>query len=118
LDFSTCGAEEVLTMFWKKLWNFLKLIWGKITNRKTSNKKNTLLDTTVLNLFGLDLKVSREIPADTPYELTVVVPRAELRASKHCNYREIILSSITIAHSPRFPTEAGPKKPSSKPLTA
>ena len=93
-------------MSWKKFWKFLKSIWGKIVNCKTSTKNNTSLDTVSLKLFGLDLKVTREVPIGVPYELTVVIPRAECREchGNKNNNREIILSSITIAHSPRFET--------------
>jgi hypothetical protein len=96
-------------MFWKKLWKFLKMVWQEITGRKTSSKRNTLLDTVSVKLFGLELKVTREIPVDVPYELTVVVPRAEFHSDKKSGNREIILNSITIAHSPRFNSE--PEKP-------
>lgn len=98
-------------MFWKRIWKFLKSVWGKIINRKTSNKNNTLLDTTSLKLFGLDIKVTREVSINVPYELTVVIPRAELRGNKNSGNREIILSSITIAHSPRFQRESERGKP-------
>lgn len=88
-------------MFWKKVWELIKSIWKKITNCKISKKSNTVLDTASLKLFGLDIKVTREIPANVPYELTVVVPRAEFRGNQDGNNQEIILNSITIAHSPR-----------------
>jgi hypothetical protein len=99
-------------MIWKNFWEYLKSIWGKICNQKTSSKSNSLLDTASLKVFGLDIKVTRELPAGgPPYELTVVVPRAELRMNKKNGNQEIILSSITIAHSPRFEKESEPKKP-------
>lgn len=89
-------------MFWKKLWEFIKSIWHRCINRKTSEKGNTTLDTASIKVFGLDMRVTREVPVGVPYELTVVVPRAEIRGDKKNGTREIILSSITIAHSPRF----------------
>jgi hypothetical protein len=99
-------------MFWKNIWKYLKSIWGRICNNKLSNKSNTTLDTVSIKLFGLDIKVTREIPIDgPPYELTVVIPRAELRRNRNCKTKEIILSSITIAHSPRFEKEPEQKKP-------
>lgn len=97
-------------MCWKKFWEFVKSVWGKIINRKTSNKANTALDTASLTLCGLDIKITREIPVNVPYELTVVVPRAEFRANKSNGNLEIILNSITIAHSPRFNMEPLQKK--------
>ena len=107
-------------MFWKKFWKFLKSLWEKICNRKTSSKSNSLLDTVSLKVFGLAINVTRELPIDgPPYELTVVVPRAELRVNKKSGNQEVILSSITIAHSPRFAKESEPKKPITlKPVAA
>ncbi len=95
-------------MFWNSIWNFLKNLWKNLT--PTSKKPNTTLDTAKLNVFGMSLEVTREVAVDVPYELTVVVPRAEFRQTaaksdlpaKNLN-TEIILSSITIAHSPRLP---------------
>ncbi|MGE5582467.1 MAG: hypothetical protein ACM3X9_07995 [Bacillota bacterium] len=98
-------------MFWKKLWQCLKSLWGKIVNRKTSGKPNTILDTASVKVFGMKIDVTREVPVDVPYELTVVVPRAELRRNKAGGSLEVILSSVTIAHSPRFqraPEETAP----------
>ena len=99
-------------MVWKNFWKYLKSLWEKICNRKTSSKSNTLLDTVSLKINGLDIKVTRELPINgPPYELTVVVPRAELRQNKKNGTQEIILNSITIAHSPRLEKESEPKKP-------
>ena len=101
----------VFAMFWKKFWEFLKSVWKKVINRKTSSKPNTVLDSASVKVFGLDIKVSREVPVNVPYELTVVVPRAELRGDKDKGNLEIILSSITVAHSPRFEKCAGVEVP-------
>jgi hypothetical protein len=99
-------------MSWKNFWKYLKSIWEKICNRKTSSKNNSFLDTASLKIFGLDIKITRELPINgPPYELTVVVPRAELRVNKKNGNQEIILSSITIAHSPRFEKETEQKNP-------
>jgi hypothetical protein len=98
-------------MFWKKLWEFLKTVWRKISGCKTSSKQTTLLDTVSLKLFGLELKVTREVPVGVPYELTVVVPRAELRGNKDSGNLEINLNSITIAHSPRIMSKTESEKP-------
>lgn len=89
-------------MFWKKIWEFFKSVWQKLAVRKRSDKNNTVLDTASVKLFGLDIRVTREIPANTPYELTVIVPRAELRGNIESGSLEVILNSITIAHSPRI----------------
>ena len=97
-------------MIWKKMLFFLKSIWRKITSGKTS-LNNTTFDTVSLKLFGLDIKLTRELPVNMPYELTVVVPRAELRFNKDSGNLEIILNSITIAHSPRPQNETDRKPP-------
>lgn len=97
-------------MFWKKIWEFLKSIWHTVSNRKISSKYDTTLDTASLKVFGLDIKVSREVPVGIPYELTIVVPRAEIRGDQKSGNREIILSSITIAHSPRFEGRPAPER--------
>jgi hypothetical protein len=99
-------------MFWKNIWFFLKSIWAKFGNHRTSMKNNTTLDTTSIKIFGQEIKVSREIPVNgPPYELTVVIPRAELRLNQKTGSQEVILSSITIAHSPRFEGQSKPAKP-------
>lgn len=97
-------------MFLKRFVNFLHNLWEKLKNFKKSPQKNTLLDIVKLNLFGLEMEISRELPANYPHELTVVVPRAELRKNSATdNFKktdiEVLLNSITIAHSPRFETK-------------
>ena len=96
-------------MFWKKLWASLKSLWAKITRCDTSGKNNTVLDTASVELFGLSIKITREIPVTVPYELTVVIPRAEYRWNQ--DNQEIILNSITIAHSPRHQGQQCSKQP-------
>ncbi len=94
-------------MFLKRISNFLQNLWEKLKKIKKTHQKNTLLDTIKLNLFGLKIEISRELPVNYPHELTVVVPRAELRKNiavdkfKKADL-EVLLNSITIAHSPRY----------------
>ncbi len=62
-----------------------------------------------VRLPGLDLFVERTNPPH-PAELTVVIPRAELRgrltsADGGQAAFEVVLSSITVAHSPRHAPE-------------
>jgi len=70
------------------------------------------IDTVELHLPGLNIKLSRNLALDTPHEVTVVVPRAEMRKicpgpnNGSCEY-ELIYSSITVVHAPRHPL-AGP----------
>lgn len=69
-------------------------------------------DRVAIRLPGLDIAVERRRPP-FPAELTVVVPRAELRArmKSHDGSEasiEVIVNSITVAHSPRHPAAAPP----------
>lgn len=81
----------------------------RIGNRlfKKSFNPETVLDTVDLKLWGLSIHITRELPVNVPYELTVVIPRTELRkncvsaSAQKCAF-EILLNSVTIAHSPRF----------------
>ncbi|HYH03751.1 MAG TPA: hypothetical protein VEC37_11650 [Bacillota bacterium] len=89
----------------QKFWCGLQKFWQWLFRR--SWKKDTVLDTASVKLFGLEIQVSRELPKDIPYELTVVVPRAEYRLNGKApgtsdEDLEVLLNSITIAHSPRF----------------
>lgn len=89
----------------QKIRRGLEKLWQWLLRR--SRKKDTVLDTASVKLFGLEIKVSRELPKDIPYELTVVIPRAEYRLNGKAPGTsdedwEILLNSITIAHSPRF----------------
>jgi hypothetical protein len=89
---------------WRQIEDFFHHLWNRLVKR--SIRKDTLLDTTRLKLFGLDITVTRELPRDVPYELTVVVPRAEYRkGGQNRGQMEILLNSITIAHSPRAERE-------------
>jgi hypothetical protein len=94
---------EVIFM-WRRLGVFLHKLWNQIFKR--SLRKDTLLDTAQLKLFGMEITVTRELPINIPYELTLVVPRAEYRIGSHCSPPsqddlEILLNSITLTHSPR-----------------
>ena len=89
---------------WRRFGDFFHYLWNRLVKR--SIRKDTLLDTVRLKLFGLDISVTRELPRDVPYELTLVVPRAEYRkGAQNREQLEIILNSITIAHSPRAERE-------------
>ncbi|MGE5553161.1 MAG: hypothetical protein ACM3XZ_04480 [Betaproteobacteria bacterium] len=72
-------------------------------------------DRVAVRLPGLELHVERAHPP-SPAELTVVIPRAEFRArltsadGGQATF-EVVLNSITAAHSPRYPPEAGTRLP-------
>lgn len=63
-----------------------------------------------LNIWGVNISVSRHSTWDRPSELSVIVPRAEIKHSCHFDdphtcTTEIVLSSITVVIAPRHPTE-------------
>lgn len=85
----------------------LKSIFSKLVKNNSQQE-----DKIEVCLPGLTIKMSRNIDLDTPHEVTVVIPRAEMRkicANEDCIKRgyEIIYSSITVVHAPRHPL-AGP----------
>ncbi|WP_051585774.1 hypothetical protein [Caldanaerobius polysaccharolyticus] len=68
--------------------------------------RHTQQDVINLNLYGLNITISRKLDIDVPHEVTVVVPRVEIRekiADKNNpqREREIIFNSITVVHAPR-----------------
>lgn len=94
----------------------IRLIPEKIKNIITKTKKQIIgppdrevtEDQIDLNLWGLDIKMNRYTTLDVPAEVTIVVPRAEIRrkcSENNCDRCdiEVILNSITIVHAPRHP---------------
>lgn len=79
----------------------------KVINKLGLGKKETQADCIHLQLYGLDIKMGRLTNPDVPHEVTIVVPRAEVREKYDTQGRltekEIILNSITVVHSPRHP---------------
>lgn len=78
--------------------------------KKTKNQ----CDQIELQLEDLYIKMNRITDQQIPHEVTVVVPRAEIREKYDENQnlieKEVILNSITIVHAPRHPL-AGPPAP-------
>ena len=72
----------------------------------TSNCKNK--DEIHLNLDGLEIDMERCFAYDKPHEVSVFVPRAELRTTikkgDEVKETEILLNSITVVHSPYRPS--------------
>ncbi|QUH19569.1 hypothetical protein [Alkaliphilus sp. B6464] len=77
-------------------------------------KAKSQCDCIELKLEDLYIKMNRITDKGIPHEVTVVVPRAEIREKYDENQRliekEVILNSITIVHAPRHPL-AGPPAP-------
>lgn len=88
-----------------KWWNSLKQLLIRLYRPRRSKNPDLALDTVRVKLLGLEIQVSRELPKDIPYELTVVIPRVEYRLKERPPETplawEVLLNSITIAHSPR-----------------
>lgn len=66
-------------------------------------------------LPGLVIKLKRKLDIDTPHEVTVEVPRAEIRKkclNEDCSKfeYELIYSSITVVHAPRHPLAGPPQE--------
>lgn len=65
-----------------------------------------------LKLDGLEIGCYRFQGGTLPHELHVVIPRAEIERRSRApdgseQLRRTVLSSITIAHAPRYPSEGG-----------
>lgn len=75
-------------------------------------RKNTGVDKIMLSLYGLNISIERKVNINVPHEVTVVVPRVECRKRVKNGEEEIevIMNSITVAHSPRH-KPAGPSSP-------
>ena len=88
-------------LFFSKTKAMLKKMFKK--NCHCRNK-----DQVQLELAGLEIYLKRCLAYDLPHEVTVVVPRAELRKrinkNENIEETEIILNSITIVHSPQRPS--------------
>ena len=108
-------TETKQTGFWGKLLALLRLCAHDKLPR-------VLHDEIELSLAGLNIIMKRETNPDTPHEVSVYVPRAEIR--KNCHHGtacppegcpdctvEILLNSITIVHSPRHPLAGESQKP-------
>jgi hypothetical protein len=78
-----------------------------IKNLGTGKCKNK--DEIHLELDGLEIDLERCFAYDKPHEVSVFVPRAELRKIVEKNgtreETEILLNSITVVHSPQRPSE-------------
>lgn len=75
--------------------------------------KQPNVDEAEISLFGLDMILKRKYYLDIPHEISLFVPRAEIR---HTTYEgtdkrsetEMILNSITIVHAPHHPLTGKP----------
>lgn len=65
------------------------------------------LDEVCISLSELDMSMRRWFTSDLPHEVSVFVPHAEvrIRKSRGVQETELVLESITIVHTPRYPPE-------------
>jgi hypothetical protein len=72
-------------------------------------------DEVYLDLDGLEIEMNRQFAYDKPHEVSIFVPRAELRKKVKNGDRteeiEILLNSITVVHSPQRPSNEGSDSP-------
>ncbi len=89
-----------------------KRLLSKLNNNNSDERPQT--DYIQLQLEGLNIQMSRITDPAIPHEVSVIVPRAEIREKYDENNRlverEVILNSITVVHAPRHPL-AGPPSP-------
>ncbi|AKL94659.1 hypothetical protein CACET_c11940 [Clostridium aceticum] len=87
---------------------------------KLLKKKEHQSDHIQVELNGLDIRMQRVTSPEIPHEVTVVVPRAEIREkyddNGHLIEKEIILNSITVVHAPRHPLADPPSPPPEIPV--
>ena len=76
-----------------------------IRRRWRKPRRDDPADRILLALDGLVIGLERKLNNGPPHEVTIVVPRAEIRVVEQDGRREVqvVMNSITIAHSPRFP---------------
>lgn len=72
-----------------------------------------------VKIENVSIRVIRRTTLAWPHEVTVVIPRAEIRRRRYVNGKldteeEIILNSITVVHAPRHPL-ADEKPPGAAP---
>ncbi|MFW5981322.1 MAG: hypothetical protein ACOCRU_01970 [bacterium] len=90
---------------------FLKKLKRKTKKIFKINNKCSNQDNVQLRIDGLEILLNRCFAYDIPHEVTIVVPRAELRKRVKNGDREeeieILLNSITVVHSPQRPSHEG-----------
>jgi len=85
--------------------------WGlkRIVKNRKSESDSFSASQILLSLGELRLSFRRIHKPDRPHEITVVIPRAEIRSSlsigKYISYsKEMLLNSITLVDSPQRPS--------------
>lgn len=58
-------------------------------------------DTVVISLPGITISLTRKLELDVPHEVSIIIPRAELRFREQ--ETDLIYNSVTVVHAPRHP---------------
>ncbi|NPV53032.1 MAG: hypothetical protein HPY71_05865 [Firmicutes bacterium] len=63
------------------------------------------MDEVSVHLNGFEIFMQRWYTYDVPHEVSIFIPRAEMRTRRDrgAEETELILNTITIVHAPRFP---------------
>ncbi|MFZ5632381.1 MAG: hypothetical protein ACOY40_05985 [Bacillota bacterium] len=81
----------------------------KAAHPASPNPRLTIQDDAIeLTLPMLTISLTRRLDIDVPHEVSVIIPRAEMRFREQ--ETELIYSSITVVHAPRHPP-AGDQPP-------
>lgn len=92
------------------LLDVIKSFLAKLKIKKYPRQKDNIS----IDLPGLSIKMNRELFIDVPHEITIVLPRIELR-KKYTESNgttcesEIIYNSITVVSAPQHPLAGTPK---------
>lgn len=93
------------------LFNIIKKVKRKVFNLLGRDCDCRNKDEIHLNLDGLEIFLERCFAYDKPHEVSIFVPRAELRKTvtegDQVEEIEILLNSITVVHSPQRPSDEG-----------
>lgn len=71
------------------------------------------VDESEIKIDGVTLKLDRANTLRLPFEVSLVIPRAEIRRRYYeggqvVREEEVNLSGVTLVHSPRYPSRRGP----------
>lgn len=107
------GRKKGLGTGWKKLVRPAAHLLDCLCHHLT-------IDEVELIIQDVRIRVIRRTTLDVPHEVSVFIPRAELRQRQYRNGQlvsedEKILNSITVVHAPRHPL-AGEQPPAEAPL--
>ncbi|MGM0472234.1 MAG: hypothetical protein ACQEQI_08145 [Bacillota bacterium] len=101
------------------VWSLIKRLKKKISTLLADDCNCRNNDEIHLNLDGLEITMERCFAYDKPHEVSVFVPRAELRKKyqkdEEVEEIEILLNSITVVHSPQRPSNEGEGPPPQPP---